>query len=124
MIKIMHVILFTSKMPDATYHCISHHACGCRGRESHDGRCLGGAESRVRNVGRTECTTQKDDRVPFSPTPPASEIPLKGARQDHKKSFTSHLYTHAQAHKHTYHSVYNNNIVQMESLQYYLYHPW
>lgn len=86
-----------SNIPVATHHCVSHHACGCRGRESHDGRSLGGTESRIRNGGSTECPTQKADRVPFSSTPPASEIPLKGACQDHNKSFTSHLYTHVQA---------------------------
>lgn len=92
-IKIMW-ILFVSKMSAATHHCVSHNACGCCGRERHDGRSLGETRSRIRNGGCTECPTQKTDRVPFSSTPPASEIPLKGACQDHKKSFTSHLYTH------------------------------
>lgn len=54
--------------------------------------------SRVRNTGSIECATQKADKVPFSSTPPASEIPLKGACQDHNKSFSSHLYTLVQAH--------------------------
>lgn len=38
-------------------------------------------------------------RVPFSSTPPASEIPLRGEHQDYyNKSFTSHLYTRTHRH--------------------------
>lgn len=43
----MYRILLTSKVLDATYHCVSHHACGCRGRESHDGRRLGGSHQEL-----------------------------------------------------------------------------